>query len=352
MKVTISNNNVRWQLGYFIFWPVLYVLTWFITINHVYADEVDTALFGDNSRYSIDSSTRITRNLDQNNNAFMHVVGLDLHKVISSATYDIGTLVFQPYIVKINNVNNPSAVFDDGNDTQLTWRIANFNYTALSQGKFNIKVGHLEIPFGLEYQIDTNGTLRQLTAADRGIKTDWGLSLNGILANVEYEVALTRGSGQEIKSTGDPYVFSGRVGSNSTKNFSTGVSWLVGEVLGKNGTVKHKKVAIDANYFYLQWQFMFEASAGKQANNNRQNIFVESVWKNATETLSSYWQLGYKNTKINAGTTHVNVSNSYWVTGIQWQSSAGIDISAQYKDAFTNSSSQDARVSVQLRYRM
>ena len=317
-----------------------------------YANNSDTPLFGDNSRWSIDAATRTTRNIDNKSNAFMHVVGLDLHKVFSAKTYDIGTLTLQPYIVKLNNVNNPAAIFKDGNDTQLTWRIANFNYTALAQGKFNIKAGHFEVPFGLEYQIDTNGTLRQITASDRGIKADWGLSVNGILPKFEYEIALTRGTGDEIRSAGDPYIFSGRIGSDSTQNFVSGFSWFTGEVLGKNGTVKHKKIAIDASYYYLQWQLMVEASAGKQADNSTQNAFAELMWRNPTETLLTYVQLGYKNTTLDDASSQRNVSNSYWVTGIEWQSINGFNVSAQYKDKLSSSSLQDSILSIQLRYRI
>jgi hypothetical protein len=320
--------------------------------NITFASQNNVNLLGENSRWSFDIATRGTRNIDQKNNAFMHVIGLDLHKVFSGKTNDIGTLTFQPFVVKLNNVKNPPFIFDDGNDTQLTWRIANFNYTALAQGKFNIRAGHFEIPFGLEYQIDTNGTLRQLTTSDRGIKADWGFSINGILPNVEYEIAITRGSGNEIESAGNPYVFSGRVGSDTTKNFTTGFSWFTGDVLVKNGIVKHKKIAFDASYYYLQWQFMVEASAGKQANNSTQNTFAEVMWKSPQETFSSYWQLGYKNTSFSENNLERNVSNSYWVTGIEWQSINGFKVSAQYKDKLSNSSSQDSILSIQLRYRI
>jgi len=311
-------------------------------------------LFGYNSRWSLDLSTRVTRNMDTRHDDFMHVIGVDLHKVFSNSTSDIGTLTFQPYIVKLNNVNNPNFIFDDGNDTQLTWRITNFNYTALSQGKFNIRMGHFEIPFGLEYQIDTNGTLRQLTFADRGIKADWGFSVNGITPNYEYEVALTRGSGNEITSKGDPYIFSGRFGTPSNKNFVAGVSWFTGEVLGGTGVTQRERIGIDASYYYYQWQFMAESSIGETADNAVFNGFVEAQWRDAREKFSIYNQLGYQRAEVNHAVTNETNTTSYWLIGVQWLGTEDFDISAQYKHKIEDAPSMeiDPILSVQLRYRI
>lgn len=311
-------------------------------------------ILGENSRWSIDLATRVTRNTDKKNNVFMHTIGLDIHKVFSSRTADIGTLTFQPYIVKLNNANTIPFGFDDGNDTQLTWRIANFNYTALSQGKFNIRAGHFEIPFGLEYQIDTNGTLRQLTTSDRGIKADWGFSINGIMPNFEYELALTRGSGNEIKSTDNPHIFSGRIGTLSNKNIVAGLSWFTGDVLGKNGVTQRQKLGIDASYYYYQWQFMAESSIGQTAKNDTVNSFIEALWRNPKENLSTYMQLGYQSTEINHEVSNEANSTSYWLVGAQWLNHNGFDISAQYKHKLKDTAtiSIDPILSLQLRYRI
>lgn len=320
----------------------------------VFASTIDWAFLGENSRGSIDIASRVTTNLDTHEYAFLNVVGIDIHKVFSSDTADIGTLTLQPYLVKLNNVNNPSFIFDDGNDTKLTWRIANFNYTALNQGKFNIRLGHFEVPFGLEYQIDTNGTLRQLTAAQRGIKTDWGVSFNGITPLLEYEVALTRGSGVELTNKDNPHLFSGRIGSLSHKNTVVGISWLTGDVLAANGVVEQKHIGLDASYYYYQWQFMAESSLGKVAGNNTVNGFVEALWRNAKEDLAVYTQLEYQRAEIDHELSSKSDSMSYWTTGVQWGSDSGFDISAQYKQKLKEAENRqiDPSLSLQLRYRM
>jgi hypothetical protein len=333
---------------------VMRLLCLFWIFNTSYASASDSEFFGDNSRWAIDASTRITHNSDKNITGFMHVIGLDVHKVFSNEKYDIGTLTFQPYVVKLNNVKNAPFIFDDGNETQLTWRIANFNYTAYAEGKFNIRIGHFEVPFGLEYQIDTNGTLRQLTTSDRGIKADWGASINGILPNLEYEIALTRGSGNEIKSTGNPHIFSGRIGTPSHKNFVIGISWFTGDVLNASGVTQRKKIGFDASYYYYQWQFMMETSVGETAENNTVNSFGEVMWKNAKEDISTYIQIGYQSTQINNEISDRINSTSYWLAGIQWLSYNGFDISAQYKNKLKDTPAIDIDpvFNVQFRYRM
>jgi len=318
------------------------------------ANTTNDDFFGANSRWSLDLSTRAIHNLENNNTAFVHVVGLDLHNVLSVGQRDVATITFQPYIVKLNNHKTYSSVFDHGNDTELTWRIANVNYTGFSQGQFNVRLGHFEIPFGLEYHVDTNGTLRQLTTSDRGIKADWGLSVNGITPIVEYEVALTRGSGNSFKNTGDPYIFSGRIGTPTHKNLIGGFSWFTGDVLHGKEVVERKKLGVDVSYYYYQWQFMMESSVGETAGNDTANVFIEALWKTNNEEISSYLQFGYQRNEINHQVSDESHSTGYWKAGIQWVSHQGYDISAQYKNKFKESSiiDIDPVLGVQLRYRM
>lgn len=327
----------------------LLAFTLLVSVNTVQAE-----LLGGNGRAAIDISSRVSSNLDTQDHAFMHVLGVDIHKVFSSATGDIGTLILQPYLVKLNNVKKPHFIFDDGNDTKLTWRISNFNYTALNQGKFNIKLGHFEVPFGLEYQLDTNGTLQQLTTNQRGIKTDWGFSFNGIMPSFEYEVALTKGSGAEIINNSDSRLFSGRVGTLSTKNIVAGLSWLNGNILEANGVVEQRKVALDFSYYYYQWRFIAESSIGKKAANNTANAFAEAMWRTPKENLSVYTQLRYQRAEIDHKVSSESSSTSNWVAGVQWLSDHGFDVSAQYKHALKEAKNQNIAsiLSVQVRYRM
>ncbi|MAD15053.1 MAG: hypothetical protein CL579_03120 [Alteromonadaceae bacterium] len=316
----------------------------------VNAATLNSTWLAENSRWTIDASARVSRNTDTEKNAQTYALGLDFHKVFSDDSHDIGTLTFQPYLVKISNVARPPFTFDDGDDTELTWRIANFNYTALAQGKFNIRLGHFEIPYGLEYAEDTNGTLRQLTASDRGIKADWGISLNGILPYLEYEVALTRGSGNEIKSTDNPHVFSGRIGSPSHRNLITGISWFKGDVLTRNGVVERERYGVDVSYFYYQWQFMLESSLGETQGNDTSHSFAEIAWMSPQEHWKSYLQLVYQDIDVEQR----NDFASYWIFGLRWQNDDGFDLSAQFKHDLNSASTIETApdLSLQVRYRL
>lgn len=279
-----------------------------------------------NSRFAIDISSKISRNIDTHHSAISHVFGLDFHKVFTADSGDIGTLVFQPYIVSLNNVPNPPFFFDDGDDTELTWRIANFNYTALSDGKFNIRFGHFEIPFGLEQNLDTNGTLRQYTFSDRGIKADWGISFNGILTNLDYEIALTRGSGNEVKSQGNPYIISGRLGTPSHENFVVGLSWFYGDVLGGSGITERKYLGLDFAYYYHNWELLLEVSGGQTEQVDTVNLLMEVSWRSALENLHLYAQ--WKNSQLKPDIDWE--AGDDFIAGLRWFPSSNFEISTQF----------------------
>jgi len=300
-----------------------------------------------NLRWSVDLSNRYIHN--ENDSYFQNVMGFDLHKVFSSDSGDIGTLVFQPYVVNLDNKNGTPHFFD-GKDTELTWRIANFNFTGLSKGGMNFRVGHFEIPFGLEQNIDTNGTLRQYTFADRGIKADWGVSVNGVLPSWDYEIALTRGSGNDITDRHEPYVFSGRIGSPSQKNLVAGFSWFDGEVLTAHGKNKRQRLGLDLAWYRYNWESLVEISAGEDEGSDVTNALAEVSWRNRTETFHGYVQINHRQQKQagswetgSTATIGINsyLANNFFISG-EWANP--IDTTPGTPDSST--------LSLQLRYRL
>ena len=134
---------------------------------------------GENLRMTVDLSSRIglTRG---GGTAYQHVIGLDSHKVISGEGGDWGTVVMQGYLTRIDNQAQHPPFFDGADDTQFVYRIVNLNLTRYGRGRFNVRVGHFEIPFGLEHVINTNGTLRDfMHGPNLGVKADWGAGVNG-----------------------------------------------------------------------------------------------------------------------------------------------------------------------------
>lgn len=99
-----------------------------------------------------------------------------------------------------------------------------------------LRLGHFDVPFGLEPVVDTHGTLLEtLAMASTGFKQDWGIGLKGGLAALDYEVAAQIGSGMTIRRRAGSYLLAGRLGTPSNGNISGGASLLYGRVLESMG---------------------------------------------------------------------------------------------------------------------
>ncbi len=301
-----------------------------------------------NLRWSTDFSTRLSKPLSSGNSTWQHVTGLDLHKVFQNGEGDYGTLIFQPYLVRLSNVEKPPFFFDDGDDWELTWRMVNFNYTGLAQGKFNIRIGHFEVPFGLEQNIDSNGTLRQFTYSGRGIKADWGASLNGVLEKFEYEIALTRGSGNNYDSSQNPFLISGRIGTSASRNLVMGLSGFHGETLNSSGTRERTLLGLDMAYYFYQWELLVEASGGETDKAETINLFTEASWRSSLETLHLYTQLRQKHSK----------PSNYWIDntvlsfGMEYDFMTDVSLSAEIAHDIDTSSAGKKNTNVTLQFRV
>lgn len=300
-----------------------------------------------NLRWTVDLSSR--RIFQRQDSFAKNVVGFDLHKVISTADRDIGTLIFQPYIVNLSG-SDTQPFFFDGRDTELTWRITNFNYIALSNGSLNIRAGHFEIPFGLEQNIGTNGTLRQYSFAERGIKTDWGVSINGVLPRWDYEISLTRGSGNDINDRGNPYIFAGRIGSAAHKNFVFGVSFFDGEVLGEIANTRRQRVGFDITKYLNDWQLLAEFSAGEDDDASRALALLEASWRSNDESLHLYSQFSQRRIELE----NVKDSGSVLTFGGRIRLWSSLLVSGQWSKAVNSLGAQNnaSEFTLQIRYRL
>jgi hypothetical protein len=257
----------------------------------------DGKLFGGNSRFSIDLSSRTTFATESELWSFDHYLGFDLVKTFTSSSGDWGTLTAQVYLTKLNNQPRHPHFFEGDDDWELVTRITNFNYTGLFDGKLNFKVGHFEIPYGLEVPLNTNGTMHQvLTGKNLGVKADWGIGINGTLPAFKYEMTLSNGTGNELNLGADSYVVAGRIGSpDNQQTFSGtpgwGLSGFYGDVLGKNGITNRWRVGVDGSIFAGPLTLLGEVSVGQDENDNVVNGLVEVNWVNPSESIVLYTQL-------------------------------------------------------------
>ncbi len=306
------------------------------------------AEWSDNLRWSIDSSTRQIYDFETDRRFDLYAAGLDLHKVFATERRDVATLILQPYVLWMP-ADRPRPAFFDDNEATLTWRIANINVVVLPRGRLNLRVGHFEFPFGLEHDVNTNGTLRQYSnGTNLGGKADWGLSANGFISGWQYELALTRGSGQEYHRRGDPYVVSARIGSPVENDLAFGLAAFDGRVLGGAGTIERERVGADLRWTIGPVQLLAEASIGKDFDDTVHSHLVELNWTSRYESLLVYLQ--HRRQSSDGTAAYRRESNG---VGVRWLLNNRFTIESQF-DRRRGSGSQAAdanELSLHLRYR-
>lgn len=301
----------------------------------------------DNLRFTIDASTRSTRFSIQDQSSSMHALGFDIHKVFTSDHRNIGTLILQGYITRIDDHPAPPGIFDDGDDTELIYRIFNFNYTGFTGNAPNIRIGHYEVAYGLEHAIGTNGTLRQYQhVKNLGIKADWGVSLNKQHKRFEYEIGATTGGNQNLNSNNGSYVFATRIGTPRDENTVYGISIYK----SKLGATQRKRLGLDTRYYYGRHGIFAEISLGNNNNLDVRNGLLEWNITNNRNSWLYYTQLSYLSNDTAVGATDEALQG---VLGIQYIPDPHWDVSAQYsRDMSVFGTAQHQTLfSAQLRYR-
>ena len=305
----------------------------------------------DNLRWTIDLSSRAGLFTDTGRIGTTNIVGLDLHKVFSDVQGDWGTLTVQLYLTRIDDIPSPPPFFESDEDWELVTRITNFNYTGLAGGRFNIKAGHFEIPFGLEVPVNTNGTLRQMiTARNLGVVADWGVGVNGVLpeAGATYEVTISRGSGIEYFNRWDPFIVAGRVGTSGRDDLEFGVSALHGEIAGRSGTIRRTRVGVDGQWYPGPIGLLAEVSVGRNDDDDVANALIELNSQNAHETVTGYMQARVFTQRFDSGWD--DAASLVW--GVRFTPDRHWALSAQFEQNLTVfRGSRDGVLSVQLRYR-
>ena len=319
---------------------------------------------------TLDLSSRASLSTDSGEAFTQNVVGIDLRKMFSGPEADWGTLLFQGYLTRIANQAHHPPFFEDDDDWELVYRIANLNLTRLARGKLNLRVGHFEIPYGLEQSINTNGTLRDYThGRNLGVKADWGTTINGVFPGFEYEVSASRGTGNEYFDRGNPHAVAGRIGTPSEAKVILGLSAFYGRVSNPGAVavfeggsadpvaardlqaiVRRSRFGAD-----LQWHFsspfalLGEVSVGRDYNQDVCNALVELDWRSPGETFLVYLQTRCFAQRFAAGWDDALSC----ALGARYNPDATWALSAQYTQDFTTffRVPRDAVFSLQLRFR-
>jgi len=318
------------------------------------ADVTQTAGPGlfDNLRLTLDLSSRATYVEARDDCTFLQAVGIDAHNVFSGPQGDWGTLVLQGYLTRIDNAQPAPPIFDDGDDWEFVYRIFNFNYTGLSRGRLNFRVGHQEVPFGLEHLVNTNGTLRQyIQPQNLGVKADWGASVNGVLPDFEYEVAVTTGSGNELELNNGTFTVGGRIGTPRDASTVWGLSAFHGEVANAasaNGFVRKSRLGLDVTHWLGSLGLKGEISGGRDFDTDVVNMLGEVNWRTPEEDVLFWAQV--RNFVRQTDTRDDAISTS---VGVRYSPDAHWSFSTQYTRDLSRFGAADlgSSIAFQARYR-
>lgn len=309
------------------------------------------ASVSDNLRLAADLSTRIVFRSEAQKTYYQNAIGLDAYKVFSNAEGDWGTLIAQTYLTRIDDRNMRPCFFSDEDDWKLVFRIFNFNYTGFGLGKPNIRIGHFEIPFGLEHVINTNGTLRQYNqAGNLGMKADWGMSVNGAFRKVDYEFSVSQASGQDVTWRGlnDRYALAGRIGKNDWLQWiDIGLSGYYAELEGNGG--RRWRVAADGRWYYRQWGIFGELSSGENNQRSLVNGIFEINRRSNDDTWLFYSQLFLQTRELNTQWDD-SIHSTF---GIRYTPDNHWSFSTRLRQSITayNNNQRSTELALQARYR-
>ena len=228
------------------------------------------------------------------------------------------------------------------------YRIFNLNVTRFGRGRFNVRVGHFEIPFGLEHVVNTNGTLRDfMHGQNLGLKADWGAGVNGTLGGAEYQFTVSRGTRNAPFAQSPSAVFAGRVGTPSNGNVVVGASAFSGLERRRFGA----DVARDPRPGTACWRRRPSATIAQEDPGTRlgaANTLVEVNRTTGDDRALAYLQGRFFRQETADGWTSA-VSTA---AGIRFAVDTHWSVSAVLRHALRPSSSGQGRVvRAQLRYR-
>ncbi len=334
----------------------------------------------ENLRLGLDVVSRAGAVRGSGRSVRLNAVAFDLHKVFTGLHGDVGTLLLQPYVVRRDNAVPAPPHTDGPDDVEVGFHDFHFTLPHGGRGRTNFRVGHFDVPFGLEPSEDTHFTLRQLIPVPNlGFKKDWGVSLSGALPTFDYAVAATRGSGREIEHTGENYAFSARVGTPGDDDPAFGLSALAGQIydprrvmrwragmidaraapgsgptgsrrdeqLAAEGVVRRWRVGADLRWQLGAYTVSQELSGGRDFDQHVVNSLSEVRWTSRAETVSIYGQAVVLGQDRAPFWDH----DLFTRLGLTWTLDEHWSASAEYRQDFATFGARPEGVSAQVQLR-
>ncbi|MEK7762985.1 MAG: hypothetical protein AAB433_15540 [Nitrospirota bacterium] len=222
-------------------------------------------LFGENFGFRKEAMSQFDLN-ERGKSASRQSIGFEALKKFSSATATLASLDFQGRLVRrdgFNPVQNdmegqgrPGWAFEYHNAYLDLYNVLNpllsDEQRSNTVGHFNLRVGRFYVPFGLNLQTDTHGTVLQLSN-DRnfGFERDWYTGFWGAInPHVNYDVYYLAGSGYDLKFKGQSGLGAIRISLANKYSYEYGLegglSILGGERLSPEAITRRRTLAMDA----------------------------------------------------------------------------------------------------------
>ncbi len=239
---------------------------------------------------------------DQDGNAASRQsLGFEVLKKFSTETSTLASFNFQGRMVRRDGFN--PVMNDMEGQSRPGWAFEYHNvyldfYNVLNPllgserkgknaGRFNIRAGRFYVPFGLNTQTDTHGTVLQLSNEDNfGFERDWYVGMRGMVnRHFNYDAYYMVGSGYALRYNGQRGLAALRLslaGQYSARyGLEGGLSVIAGDRLaaghgGKIRPVSTQRIGLDGRYRHAvnrgTLTFTNEISGGLDARNS---VFTE-----------------------------------------------------------------------------
>lgn len=260
-------------------------------------------LIHDNLGFREELMSEFTTDAD-GSNASRQSVGFEVLKKFSTDTATIASFDFQGRFVRRDGYNpvpndmegatRPGGAFEYHNFYVDLYNVANpllgDDARSRNVGRFNFRAGHFYVPFGLNLQTDTHGTLLQLSNGDNfGFDRDWYAGFWGAInAKLNYDAYYMAGSGYDLTFRGQRGLAAVRLSLanqySSKYGLEGGISAISGErlwqpmpvsgmanpaMLPQAVPLETKRIGIDARYRHTAPRglvtFTMESSGGRDA---------------------------------------------------------------------------------------
>lgn len=207
---------------------------------------------------------------DEGRGASRQSAGFEMLKKFSTETSTVASFNFQGRLVRRDGFNpvlndmegehRPGWTFEYHNLYLDFYNVFNpllpKSRKAANVGRFNLRAGRFYVPFGLNLQTDTHGTVLQLSNEQNfGFERDWYTGFWGALnKHLNYDVYYLAGSGYDLAFKGQRGLAAVRLSLanqySSRYGLEGGVSVLDGERLAMehNGPVRTRRIGVDGRY--------------------------------------------------------------------------------------------------------